>query len=75
MPQITFNIPEDKMLLLKEVTDALGIEESEMVSSTISPEWHKLILDERFEKYQTGHSKLTSWEDFENKVNEKNQGI
>ncbi len=74
MPQITLNIPEDKLLLFKEVTDALGLESSEIVLSKTSPEWHKIILKERFEKYQSGQSKLSTWEDFEKEINEKNNG-
>jgi hypothetical protein len=68
MPQITLNIPSEKLELLKEVSEAMGLESAELNLISASPEWHQQVLNERLEKFKSGHSKLHNWEDFKKKI-------
>ena len=74
MPEITLNIPSEKLQLLKEVSEAMGLESTELNLISESPEWHQKVLNERLEKFQSGHSKLRIWEDFEKDLDEKTTG-
>lgn len=71
MPEITLNIPSEKLQLLKEVSEAMGLESKELNLISESPEWHQKVLNERMEKFQSGHSKLRIWEDFEKDLDEE----
>ena len=75
MPQITLNIPSEKLELLKEVSDAMGLESAELNLISTSPEWHQQVLNERLEKFKSGHSKLHNWEDFEKDLNEETKNF
>lgn len=68
MPQITLNIPSEKLELLKELSEAIGLESAELNLISESPKWHQQVLNERMEKFQSGHSKLRIWEDFKKKI-------
>ncbi len=56
MPQITLNIPSEKLELLKEVSETMGLESAELNLISTSPEWHQQVLNERLEKFKSGHS-------------------
>lgn len=75
MPQITLNIPSEKLELLKEVSDAMGLESAELNLISTSPEWHQHVLNERLAKFKSGHSKLHNWEDFEKDLNEEIKNV
>lgn len=48
--------------LLEEIQKLLHRDESEV------PEWHKIILAEREEKYRSGDEELEDWEDAEKEL-------
>lgn len=52
----------------------MGLESKELNLISESPEWHQKVLNERMEKFQSGHSKLRIWEDFEKDLDEKTTG-
>ena len=63
MPKVTIDVADDKMNLLFEVTDLLEIDKSSFQFEDV-PDWHKQVLNERFEECKAGNSSMTSWEDF-----------
>ena len=63
MPKVTIDLAYDKLNLLFEVTDLLEIDKSSFQFEDV-PDWHKQVLNERFEEYKAGKSSMTSWEDF-----------
>ena len=63
MPKVTIDVADDKLNLLFEVTDLLEIDKSSFQFEDL-PDWHKQVLNERFEEYKAGKSSMTSWEDF-----------
>lgn len=63
MPKVTIDVADDKLNLLFEVTDLLEIDKSSFQFEDV-PDWHKQVLNERFEEYKAGKSSMTSWEDF-----------
>jgi len=73
MPQITLDIPAENIPLLMEVAAVMGLETENIVAKDKSPEWHQNILHERLEKYNTGKTKLTNWEDAENEMDEEDR--
>jgi hypothetical protein len=71
MPQITLNVPLEKMALFMEMAAGLGLDDIQLISEI--PEWHKKILHERKQAYFSGNASLMNWEDFEKELD--NDGI
>ena len=63
MPKVTIDVADDKLNLLFEVTDLLEIDKSSFQFEDV-PDWHKQVLNERFEEYKAGKSSMFFWEDF-----------
>ena len=75
MAHITLDIPADKIPLLIEVATAMGLETENMVSKEQSPEWHQHILKERLEKYNSGKTGFSSWEDIKKEMDSEDKTV
>jgi len=73
MPQVTIDIPEENIPLFMQITEAMGIAKKNVSLKDESPDWHLPILNERLEKYNTGKSKATSWDDFEKELDSEDE--
>ena len=68
MPQVILNIPAENIPLLLQITEAMGIEKTNVVIKDEIPDWHFQILNERLKKYNTSNSAATSWDEFQQEL-------
>ncbi|MFX0133494.1 MAG: addiction module protein [Candidatus Hodarchaeota archaeon] len=67
VPEIsTLSIPE-KILFLENLWDSISLNEEEIAI----PEFHKVELDQRFERYLTSPEKLLTLEELQTRINER----
>ena len=48
----------EKLMLVEDVWDSIALNNSELTM----PEWHKKMLDARYEEYREGKQALHDWE-------------
>ncbi len=73
MPSITLNIPDENVALLLELTEVMGITKENITVTNTLPEWHKQVLEERLENYNSNKIPLTSWNDFEKELSNEDE--
>lgn len=73
MPKVTIDLPEENLALLLEITEAMGITNKNVIIKNDSPAWHSQILRERLEKYKSGKTNATLWDEFEKELDREDE--